>query len=87
MSESERGDSMQEQIWSFENADKYTRKFGGHGNAKHYEIGLQSVAPVCYHWPDILAVHGPLNIMTMLTWDPSCEAREWKRNSLPIDFP
>lgn len=35
MSVNEREDSMQEQIWSFENADKYVCEFGGHGNKKH----------------------------------------------------
>lgn len=35
MSVGERGDSMQEQIWSSEDADKFTCKSGGHGNAKH----------------------------------------------------
>jgi len=35
MSVGERGDSMQEQIWSFENADEYTCRFGGHSSAKH----------------------------------------------------
>lgn len=35
MSVNEREDSMQEQICSFENADKYACEFGGHAKTKH----------------------------------------------------